>query len=181
MQPGSGRDWRLNKAPMHRLRRALVAAGGLFVGGFCTERLAHLLHVHDRSATRISVALVPHCPITLRFLDLDRCPSAPAPASFVGVVWVCVMYEVSVLVQTLSLSLSLSAASVFRGHLTANFFLSSVFRGHGTKKNYIYQHMKNSDFALWWEMLEEAYTRVVPESRSYTEYVNFVISASTNT
>ena len=88
MQPGSGRDWRLNKAPMHRLRRARLAAGGLFVGGFCTERLAHLLHVHDRSATRISVALVPHCPITLRFLDLDRCPSAPAPASFVGVVWV---------------------------------------------------------------------------------------------
>ena len=41
--------------------------------------------------------------------------------------------------------------------------------------------MKNSDFALWWEMLEEAYTRVVLESRSYTEYVNFVISASTNT
>ena len=135
MQPGSGRDWRLNKAPMHRLRRARLAAGGLFVGGFCTERLAHLLHVHDRSATRISVALVPHCPITLRFLDLDRCPSAPAPASFVGVVWVCVMYEVSVLVQTLSLSLSLSLLRrCFEDTSRQTFFCRRCFEDTGRKK-----------------------------------------------
>ena len=41
--------------------------------------------------------------------------------------------------------------------------------------------MKNTDFALWWEMLEEAYTREVPESRSYMDNVHFVISANTNT